>query len=168
MVKQEAGKELPTLNKIITSSRQLQRKMGEIVWALNTGNDTVSSLVAYLRRYLAEFFDDTAIEPHFQAPPNLPDISLSGEDRRNLFLVVKEALHNVLKHSQADQVSVAVQLTNKDIRLDITDNGQGLPTEQLAHGNGLRNMEKRMQAIGGTFHITSHEGTRVHLVYSYR
>ena len=43
--------------------------------------------------------------------------------------------------------------TFKEIRLDITDNGQGLPTEQLAHGNGLRNMEKRMQAIGGTFHL---------------
>jgi signal transduction histidine kinase len=168
VVKQEAQQELPTLNKIIASSRQLQRKMGEIVWALNTGNDSLSSLVAYLRRYLAEFFDDTSIQYRFQAPDQLPDHELSGEERRNLFLVVKEALHNVLKHSQADQATVSVELKGSQLTIQVADNGQGLPAEQTTYGNGLRNMEKRMENLGGSLSITSEQGTRVSLQYPLR
>ncbi len=165
VARQEVKQEVPAIDKIVHSSRQLQRKMGEIVWALNIGNDSLASLVAYLRRYLAEFFEDTAIQYRFEAPDELPDHGLSGEERRNLFLTIKEALHNVLKHSEADEVLIRIALQKGTLQLQVTDNGKGLPAEQLAYGSGLRNMKKRMEAIGGQFEINGAVGTTVSLHY---
>lgn len=153
------------LDKIAAAAKELLLKMSEIVWALNHHNDTLPSLATYIRRYAVSFFEDSDLRCHFNIP-DLPGAPLSGETRRNVFLVVKESLHNILKHAQASKVEIDFSLKNNDLEIKIRDDGRGLDEAALAKaGNGLLNMEKRMTAAGGHFDIESKpgKGTTVHL-----
>lgn len=153
------------LDKISGAAKELLLKMSEIVWALNHHNDTLSSLAGYIRRYAVSFFEDSDIACHFDIP-DLPDIPLSGELRRNVFLVVKETLHNALKHARADKINIEFSMKNGSLEINIRDNGQGFdPATLPAAGNGLANMQRRMQQSGGSIHVDSHagEGARTHI-----
>ena len=146
------------LDKISASAKELLLKMGEIVWALNYHNDTLPSLAAYIRRYAGGFFEDSGIRCFFDIP-DLPAVYLSGEQRRNVFLVVKETLHNTLKHAEAGKVDIIFVLENNILEIRILDNGKGFDDTALEKaGNGLANMERRMQAMGGNFEVSRAPG----------
>lgn len=146
------------LDKIAATAKELLLKMSEIVWALNHHNDTLPSLAAYIRRYTSGFFEDSGVRCHFNVP-DLPEAPLSGEVRRNVFLVVKESLHNVLKHAGADKVEIDFSLSGDRLDIRIRDNGKGFDETAFAKaGNGLLNMEKRMNAAGGAFDVRSEPG----------
>jgi signal transduction histidine kinase len=99
------------------------------------------------------------IDCKFDAPDVIPPHHLTAEVRRNLFLVVKEALHNVVKHSRASEVSIAVRVLDAAIKVLIKDNGNGfLADEDNQSGNGVVNMKRRMNDIGGVFRIESAPG----------
>mgnify|MGYP003341365159 CR=1 FL=1 len=92
-------------------------------------------------------------------PENIPDLDISGDRRRNIFLCVKESLHNIVKHSDATQVTIKIGL-GKELIIEISDNGVGIEKGKISHfGNGLKNMKRRMESIGGYFLIGSGEGT---------
>jgi signal transduction histidine kinase len=138
--------------------------VSEIVWAMNPRNDTLDNLVAHLRRYAVKYLNLAQIRCSFDAPENVPPHHLTAEVRRNIFLVVKEALHNIVKHAHAREVSVTVKLVDRSLEIQIGDNGKGFDLEELAEsGNGLGNMNKRMADIGGVLTMTSRpdHGTRV-------
>jgi signal transduction histidine kinase len=148
------------LDKISAAAKELLLKMSEIVWALNHHNDTLPSLASYIRRYAVGFFEDSDIVCHFDIP-ELPVAPLSSESRRNIFLVVKETLHNTLKHAHASQVDIQFSLQHEMLEIHIHDNGRGFDATLKNAGNGLHNMEKRMQQSGGTFEVsgTPEKGT---------
>ena len=79
--------------------------MGEIVWALNEKNDTLADLVAYSRSYAIEYLANHNIYCKADTPLGLPGTFIAGEIRRNIFLSVKECLHNIVKHSGASSVN---------------------------------------------------------------
>jgi len=146
---------LTELDKIAATAKELLLKMSEIVWALNHHNDTLPSLAAYIRRYAVGFFEDSGVRCHFNIP-DLPEAPLSGETRRNIFLVVKESLHNILKHAGATKVQIDFLLKNNNLEIKICDDGQGFDEAALVKaGNGLLNMKKRMKATGGSFDVES-------------
>ena len=150
---------LPEVEKISTSANDLITKMNTIIWTMTSTNDSVESLVAYIRSYAFEFFESTNIECKFNMPDIIPKIELSGERRRNIFLGVKEALNNVLKHSKATTVKIDVAVNDKLI-ICIADNGLGIDLENLRRfGNGLRNMQARLENINGRFNILNNHGT---------
>ncbi len=148
------------LSKISASSGELVQKMNEIVWALNANNDSLQSLVAYMRRYAVKYLDDSGIRCRFEHPVDLPNFPIDGATRRNIFLLVKEALHNVVKHAGAQNVSIRVAL-GKQLALTIHDDGKGIGASQLERsaGNGLRNMRQRVKDLGGQMSITNASGT---------
>ena len=155
------------LDKISASAKELLLKMGEIVWALNHHNDTLPSLAAYIRRYAGGFFEDSGIRCFFDIP-DLPAVHISGEQRRNVFLVVKETLHNTLKHAEAGKVDINFVLDQNTLEIYILDNGKGFDAASLEKaGNGLANMKRRMLAMGGSFEVSSAAGkgtvTRIRL-----
>lgn len=155
----------PELDKIATAAKELLLKMGEIVWALNYRNDTLTSLVAYVRRYTVGFFEDTDVRCLFRVP-DLPEVPLSGETRRNIFLVIKESLHNILKHAQASKVVLDFDYQNGELTVSIQDDGRGFDhTNPSAAGNGLRSMDHRMRACGGRLEVSSTlgQGTTIRL-----
>lgn len=150
----------PEIEKISQSANELLNKMNTIIWTMTSSNDSVENLVAYIRSYAVEFFENTTIDCYFSMPASIPHREINGEKRRNMFLSVKEALNNVLKHSQSSVVKINVSVGEKLV-IEIQDDGVGINMEKLRKfGNGLHNMKKRMASIDGEFEIANHEGTR--------
>ena len=147
--------------KIREYAHEMIDKMGEIVWALNEKNDSLSDLLSYTRSYSVEYLSQNGIQCQVITPDNFPAILVTGEFRRNIYLAVKEVLHNIVKHAQADLVTIKIE-TGKKLIATIQDNGIGFnPTETRLYSNGLINIEKRIKDIGGTVQIESREGTSV-------
>lgn len=123
---------------------------------MNSRNDSVDSLVHYLRRYAFEYLQDTHdLNLHFPLPNLGPSVLRqisTGDTRREAFLTVKEALHNVVKHAEAQNVWVSIRLINKDLDIRIINDGKIFDPKN-AFGNGLKNMAERMNKIGGHFKI---------------
>ncbi|HLX65447.1 MAG TPA: ATP-binding protein, partial [Puia sp.] len=151
---------LPEIEKISNSANELLTKMNTIIWTMTSSNDTIENLIAYIRSYAVEFFENTAIDCIFSMPAAIPSREISGEKRRNIFLSVKEALNNVVKHSQSSIVRINVTVQDRMI-IEIQDDGIGIDLEKLRKfGNGLNNMKKRMTSINGEFNIENAQGTR--------
>jgi signal transduction histidine kinase len=151
---------LPEIEKISNSANELLNKMNTIIWTMTSSNDTIENLVAYIRSYAVEFFENTSIDCYFSMPASITPREISGEKRRNLFLSVKEALNNVVKHSQSSVVKINV-IVNDRLIIEIQDDGVGINMEKLRKfGNGLNNMRKRMASIDGEFKVENREGTR--------
>lgn len=153
------------LEKISAYSDEMAEKMGEIVWALNKRYDTTGDLLSFCRSYASEYLADKPIQLHFEET-SIPEMQLNGEIRRNIFLVMKEALHNIVKHAGASQIWISIRFDG-DLEVTIRDNGTGfLPEQVRPFSNGLTNMKKRMEDIGGSFLIETGAGTcitiRVH------
>jgi len=153
----------PELEKITSFSDEMSEKMGEIVWALNEKNDTLADLVAYARSYAMEYLSNHNIECEANTPLHLPGTFITGEMRRNIFLSVKECLHNIVKHAGATKVCFTVEL-KEIMRIVIHDNGKGIDwNNQRAFSNGIQNLKKRMKEINGEVAFLNEGGTKVSL-----
>lgn len=155
--------EIENIRKISKESNDLVRNMSEIIWAMNDRFDTLENLVIYIRRFSYEYLESYSLDFKIIIQENIPDIKISGEKRRNVFLVVKEALHNVVKHSKA--TSALIQVTfNENLNIMIKDNGQEVPDKnERKFGNGLHNMKERMHKIGGSCSFVNTDGWEVNL-----
>ena len=153
---------IPEIEKISSSANDLLGKMNAIIWSMNPGNDSLANLIAYIRSYAKDFFENTAVQCEIKIRENIPVMEMSGIKRRNIFLTVKEALHNVVKHAKATKVEILVE-TDGRLRISIKDNGVGFDHEKVKpFSNGLHNMEKRMRSIDGAFHLANNpEGTQI-------
>jgi signal transduction histidine kinase len=165
VVKQNSGnsQNKSNIGKIAFTANEMLARMSEIVWSMNPKNDMLENLISYTRKYAVEYFEDSGIECKIHLPEAVPEISVSGEKRRNIFLCVKESLHNVIKHSQATKTEIFFQNSSRGIEITIKDNGQGFLSESKINCNGLENMKVRMEAIGGKFTIENSAGTMVKL-----
>jgi signal transduction histidine kinase/ligand-binding sensor domain-containing protein len=136
---------------IAISARQLVTSMSEIIWALNPQNDDVADLLSYTREQMQHTFLPFGITLVIDFPEQLPQLKLSNEQRRNLYLVTKEALNNVLKHSGATNVRLSAGFSGDELKMSVCDNGKGLADTPIkTNGNGLKNMRKRMEDVGGS------------------
>ncbi|MCX6317372.1 MAG: triple tyrosine motif-containing protein [Bacteroidetes bacterium] len=151
------------LEKISLYSDEMAEKMNEIVWALNQRYDSLGDLVSFCRAYASEYLQDKDIRLHFsEGEPS--EEKIQGEVRRNTFLVMKEALRNIVKHAGATAVSIHFSKGNagKELRMIISDNGKGIDLNNVRpFANGLENMKKRMADINGEFSINTENGTRI-------
>ena len=155
----QAPADLSLLEKINTYARNTVSKLGEIIWASNPVHDNLESLLAYMRKYVANYMEDAPMRWRVEFPDQIPDLPLHPELRRNLYLVMKEALHNARKYSQAQEIVVAFHLDANACRLEVRDNGVGMaPGVIQGGGNGLQNMRRRMEAVGGHVEIVSAPG----------
>jgi len=165
LAKAKMGKSItPEIEKISSSSSDLINKMNAIIWSMKNENDSLSNMIGYIRSYCREYLENTGIQLEIHIPTNIPEIEVPGIIRRNVFLTIKEALQNVVKHSGATKVSIQLQYEQNALRLLIHDNGKGINFDQLRpYSNGLSNMEKRMMSIGVDFNIESKDGTLITL-----
>ncbi|HUR59236.1 MAG TPA: two-component regulator propeller domain-containing protein [Opitutaceae bacterium] len=146
---------------LIGNIRALERDLDTIVWAVNPKNDTLDHLVGFVCRVSSEFLQRSGIRCRFDIPDDLPAQPLSPELRHNLFLVVREALNNVVKHASATLVKISIALERDALRLRIENNGRGFAVDAAEAGerNGLKNMRSRTEELGGTFSIESQSAT---------
>lgn len=150
------------IEKISNSANDLLSKMNTIIWTMKSSNDSLESLVAYLRAHAIEYFDSTPIDCVVHLPEEIPQVEMTGEKRRNIFLSFKESLNNIMKHSQASLVEIDITTNDGELEIKVSDNGVGINTEKLRRfGNGLSNMKRRMENISGEFLATSQAGTKL-------
>lgn len=147
------------IDKISSSADDVLNKMNAIIWSMNSGNDTLDNLISYIRSYSLEYLENTPVQCKVNTPAFIPDMEITGDKRRNIFLCVKETLNNVLKHSKATLVTINIEATNS-LQISIADNGVGIDLENIRQfGNGLKNITRRMVIIGGSFKIENNNGT---------
>jgi ligand-binding sensor domain-containing protein/signal transduction histidine kinase len=144
--------------KISQSADQTVRALEEIVWAVRPGSDSLQSLVEYIAHFANELFDGGGIRCRLDLPADLPSRPLPPEVRHNIFLAVKEALANVLKHAGAREVHISAEATADALEIVVQDDGKGFDTQGRSRGNGLGNMRRRVQAVGGNVTIETCPG----------
>jgi signal transduction histidine kinase len=152
------------VNKISASSNELVQKMNEIVWAMNINNDNLQSLVSYTREFAVSYLDDFKVNCRIELPELIPDIPVTGTNRRDIFLLVKESLNNIVKHAQASEVIIKVHISDT-LNMEIHDNGKGFNPEKIRVGsNGLQNMRLRIKRLHGQLQISHEKGTTLFFV----
>ncbi len=151
------------IDKISTSASELIENMNEIIWSINSKNDTLFNLIAYIRRYVVSYFEiNEAIIVKTQIPEIIPTKQITGDFRRSVFLTIKEALHNIMKHANATVVNLNMTISEQKLLITIMDNGKGIDAGvKRAFSNGLKNMKERIENLGGQFLIQAHNGTIV-------
>ena len=158
------------MRKIAARTRHLTRALDATVWAVNPRNDTLESLVTYTCSHAEDYLKSAGIRCRLEVPDRLPPRVITAAVRHNVFLIVKEALHNVVKHAAAGEVSLRIAMRDTSLTLVIEDNGKGFApntrvTTERRHGSGLANMRARAEEMGGSFELRSGpgQGTRIQL-----
>lgn len=158
------------LTQIATEARGLVDSMSDIVWAINPRRDSIESVVDRVCSFAADTLGTRDVHWTVSAPPELSRVHLTAEEKRNLYLIFKEAVNNVARHSGCTNASLAIRLERGVMIAEIADNGVGFDavsasTEKNLGGQGIENMSRRATEIGGTLEITSEpeKGTKVSL-----
>jgi signal transduction histidine kinase len=161
------------LHFISVKTAEIIENMRQIIWAVNPEHDNLADLLFYMKRYCGEYLEANKIDWNFSIPEHVADRILPPGLRRNLFAILKEALHNAVKHSGAQQVAIIFKCNEihsgmMSCNLYITDNGKGFDVDTVhAEGNGLKNMFRRMKEAGGLSHIRSdNTGTTIELSFN--
>jgi len=154
----------PGIGRISAIAREVVDSISELVWATNSKYDNLESLAAYFREYAARFFEPAAIECRLNFPSKLPACILTAEFRRELFLVFKESLHNVIRHARAGRVEISLSVEPGWLEIAVQDNGQGMVSQDTpGFHHGLGNMRERVAHLHGAFDLQSApgQGTRI-------
>ncbi len=146
------------VQQIKQNSRQVMESMGDIVWSIQTEGYGKGSLANRVRNYSTDLLSQKNIECTYHIDPRVDRKLQQPESRKNILLIIKEALNNIAKYSEASQAEVTVATDRSDILITIADNGKGFDPDLVSRGNGLNNMEQRTRSLGGSFHIRSSPG----------
>jgi signal transduction histidine kinase/ligand-binding sensor domain-containing protein len=149
------------LSRIGTLSRESVDSMSDIVWAIDPLRDTPIHLIQRMRRVANELLMAAGVQLRFATSGDASP-HLNADVRRHVFLIFKEILNNIVRHAEASEVTVEVDVGSRQLQVTVTDNGRGFDTAST-EGQGLRSMERRASGVGGSLQVTSHSGwgTRV-------
>ena len=158
--------------KLSLAASQTVRALEEIVWAVRPGSDTLQSLVDYITHFAGELVEGSPTRCRLDVPDELPVRTLPPDVRHNIFLIVKETLTNTLKHAGATEIHLQIKVAPQSLEIVIVDNGRGFDVGAAsADGkrNGLENMHRRANAVGGKLALTSSpgNGTRMEFFVSF-
>jgi two-component system, NarL family, sensor histidine kinase UhpB len=147
------------LNKITEQSSQMQQGMSDIVWAIKPDNDKLENMLVRMREYVSHTLESKNIQTIFSIDEEALSQSLNMQQRRDFFLIFKEAVNNAAKYSQATKVEIRIAKEKGQLLLDIVDNGVGFIAATETSSNGLKNMKARAEAMLGSVNITSEPGS---------
>jgi len=153
------------LHKINDHASGMMEKMGDMVWVVNPLNDSLDKLMYKIKEYAADLLEPSEIKLSFQEIEDVEDVKLNPEERKNIYLIAKEALNNILKYSQATQVDIYGDFTDGQFQLVIKDNGLGFETHKVLRGNGIRNMHTRAEEVHGNLLIDAAVGQGVKIKF---
>ncbi len=156
------------LLEISSNAREMIEKMDDIVWAINPQNDEFYNLETRLKNFAIPLFESKGIEFTFLFPLETENLKLNMEYRRNIYLIFKEAVTNLIKYSLCKKVEFKCILEDNQLIISILDDGIGFDSNKKSDRNGLKNMRERAKNIGGKLIILSKidEGTKIELIIS--
>jgi signal transduction histidine kinase len=157
--------------KLSQSADETVRALEEIVWAVRPGSDTLQSLVDYITHFAQENFEGSPTRCRLDVPDELPSRPLPPDVRHNIFLIVKETLTNILRHAGAREVTLQIRAAPQRLEIVIADDGKGFDADAAANSkrNGLGNMKRRAEAVGGQLTLASApgKGTRIEFAVTF-
>jgi signal transduction histidine kinase len=142
--------------------------MSDIVWAINPANDPLEKMILKMKEFAAAMLEPAGIRFTFDEGDKLSDLKLGVDERKNLYLIFKEAINNIAKYSDATLANIALHKTSQQLLMKITDNGKGFDNLKQYTGNGLKNMRSRSAEMKAVFEIESKPamGTNISLAIS--
>lgn len=162
VVRQRVGRDerfvAEPLSQISGASSELMDTMSDIVWAIDPRKDHLSDLTGRMRRFASDVFTARDIEFNFRAPDASHDMELGADVRRQVFLIFKESVNNVVRHSRCTRADIEFHAGRDRITLVVEDNGRGFDAAQEWDGHGMVSMRQRTEELGGSLEVVSNEG----------
>jgi signal transduction histidine kinase len=146
------------LSKAADDIQHVSESLSDIVWNINPRYDELNNLFVRMKRYAADMMDGNNISYEMTFPPDASDVKLEMDQRRDLYLIFKEAVNNMVKYSKASKAIVEVLINQQSMNLLIKDNGIGFVMDDVLEGNGLRNMQQRAALLNASLSIESAPG----------
>ena len=146
------------ISRVSSISRELVDSMSDIVWAIDPKHDRLLDLAARMRRFAVDMLATRPIALRFCSPDEWHDVPIDTDQRRQMFLVFKEAMHNAVRHSRCTEIQIDFGLEAQHLVLRVSDNGTGFEADGATEGHGLASMHARTRGIGGALHVTSQPG----------
>jgi len=162
------GETGPLLQKITDYTQQSMEAMNDIVWMINTRNDRFENIMVRMRTLAAEFSEASDCKLHLDFDEKLNDVKLNMEERKNFYLIYKEAINNMAKYAGCKSLWVEMRLHQNTVTLKIIDNGKGFDVANANNGNGIFNMKKRAEMLKGALTVNSTVGEGTTLQLSFR
>ena len=164
------------VDELSQNAQAVARELDEIVWAVTPVNDTIEKFATFIGQFVDTCLTTAGLSCRLALPVELPELPMSPTVRHQLFLVVREALNNAIRHAAAQTVRFSLALEDRQLTLIVADDGCGfdpdghlqVSEERLFAGNGLVNMRKRMEEMGGALKIASAPGRGTTLTFQVR
>jgi ligand-binding sensor domain-containing protein/two-component sensor histidine kinase len=154
----------PIIDKINDSAIKMNDSLQDLVWAVKPENDSMQELLVRMEQFASSIFESKNIQFTFTGPDQITTGKLNPEFIRNVYLIFKEAVNNTAKYSNCSKATITITEKGKLFNMQVFDNGKGFDPETIQRGNGLNNMIKRAEQIGGKINITSMPGLQTGIV----
>jgi signal transduction histidine kinase len=152
---QANGEVKANLKKIKEYSSRMMESMSDIVWAINPSNDTMDKILVRMKELAGELLEPAKVNYFFHEEGDLEHLKLNVGQRKDLYLIYKEALNNAVKYSEASEVHISLKKKEDHLQMRVTDNGKGFELKRSRSGNGLHNMLSRAQDMKAVMCIDS-------------
>jgi signal transduction histidine kinase/ligand-binding sensor domain-containing protein len=153
------------LDKIIEQSEVISSNVSDIIWSMKSQEDRLIDMDGRIRNTISNLLGATNIDYTIDLVNNLEDAVQNITARKNIMLIIKEALNNCAKYSNATQCTLSVTFNEETLMITVNDNGKGIPVDKIKTGNGLQNMRKRTSELNGIMHLETAENAGVHLKF---
>ena len=148
-------KQSAMISNIRETSISLMEKIDDLVWSIHPGNDSLFNLLVRIREIAIVLFEAKGIDYEIELPETIDSFYISIEHRQHIYLILKEAINNIVRHSKATKARIEISLLNENLSILISDNGKGFNKAQVSDRNGIKNMNNRAAEINGTIKIDS-------------
>ena len=151
-------KTLEVVTEIKENALVLMERMDDIVWSINPKNDSLENLLLRVKRFAAQLFEAKNIDYEIRINPNVQQVKLPMEYRQNIYLILKEAINNLVRHARCSKANIEVTQEQSTLTVEIVDNGIGFDPDGTEEGNGIASMKNRAEKMGVKFSIESGPG----------
>lgn len=148
-----------------THIQNISDNLSDIVWSIHPGHDDTNQLLVRMKRYATDVLLGSQINCNLHFDDSINEVAMNMQMRHDFYLVFKEAVNNIVKHSGATLVNIVTKLTPLAIEMGVSDNGKGISGHDNLSGNGLKNMRHRVEQHGGTFKIIHTPGSGTHITF---
>lgn len=163
---QKKGEYKPEImQQVSNDAREVIEKMDDIIWTINPENDAFNNLETRLKSFAIPLFESKDIDFKFDFSPELENLKIDMSKRRDIYLILKEAINNLIKYSQCQKAELKAHLNDNKLTMSVLDDGIGFDIEEQSLRNGQKNMKRRAEKIGANLEIKSNigKGTEVKL-----